>query len=109
MLFRSAEGVFSNPELQALFDKLVAQGKTSEVEALKVGAFIEELDIADLQARKTTKADINLVYQNLERGSRNHLRSFMNNLRNRGATYTPSQLPATEFNQIASGGIERGQ
>lgn len=77
-----APGVFNNPELQALYDELVAQGNLSRVEALRVGVAIEEADIADLQASlaHTTHADIRLVYNNLLRGSRNHLRAFTRQL-----------------------------
>src|SRR5690606_40421673 len=35
-------GVFEDPYLQALYDKLVAMGSVSLIEALKVGALIEE-------------------------------------------------------------------
>ena len=42
-------GVFQNEDLLALYNTLIEQGKTSLVEALKVGAAIEEIDILDLQ------------------------------------------------------------
>jgi hypothetical protein len=73
-----APGKFSDPNLQALYDKLVAQGSTSSVEALKVGALIEQTDIADLKTRlaQTDNANIQLVYNNLMNGSYNHLAAF---------------------------------
>lgn len=51
-----------------------------------VGATIEDLDIKDLQeaAAQTDKQDIIAVYANLERGSRNHMRSFTKNITNLG-------------------------
>ena len=74
----NAVGVFTNPDLQALYDKLIAQGSTSSAEALKVGVFVEQTDIQDLKTHiaETTKADILQVYNNLLRGSQNHLRAF---------------------------------
>ncbi len=71
-------GVFTNAELQAAYDALVAQGSQSLEEALKVGVAIEELDIEDLQAllAMSPSADITEVAQNLLKGSQNHLASF---------------------------------
>ena len=74
----NAVGVFTNPDLQALYDKLIAQGRTSSAEALKVGVLVEQTDIQDLKTHiaETSKADILQVYNNLLRGSQNHLRAF---------------------------------
>ncbi len=71
-------GAFTNSELQAAYDALVAQGGQSLEEALKVGVTIEDLDIEDLQALLATSpsADIAEVAQNLLKGSENHLNSF---------------------------------
>jgi len=104
-----AAGVFTSPELQALYTKLVADGDQSATEALKIGALIEELDIKDLQARKSSKPDIDLLYPNLERGSRNHLRAFVSNLKSRGVTHVPVHLSQAEYDRIVSAPVERGQ
>ena len=40
-------GVFTNPDLQALYNDLMSQGKHSISEALMVGAAIEEIDILE--------------------------------------------------------------
>ncbi|MDH4364740.1 MAG: DUF2202 domain-containing protein, partial [Acidimicrobiia bacterium] len=50
----------------------MARGSGALVDALTVGATIEDLDIADLRARATDTPAIALVYANLERGSPNH-------------------------------------
>ena len=42
-------GVFVNSDLQKLYTDLTTQGNQSAENALKVGALIEDLDIADLQ------------------------------------------------------------
>ena len=101
-------GMFTNPDIQALYMTLVSQGSTSLVAALTVGATIEDLDIADLQARATTTPDIALVYANLEKGSRNHLRAFTKQLASNGATYTPTHITQAAFDAIVSSDIERG-
>jgi len=97
------EGQFSDPNLQALYDQLAAQGSQSLAEALKVGAAVEEIDILDLQTRmaQTTLADILLVYQSLEQGSENHLRAFTSRLLNQtGETYQPQYLSQDAYQAI---------
>ncbi|NQU86831.1 MAG: DUF2202 domain-containing protein, partial [Mariniphaga sp.] len=42
-------GEFSNPLFADLYKQLTEKGSENLVEALKVGAFIEEYDIADLK------------------------------------------------------------
>lgn len=72
------QGKFSDPELQKLYDDLVAAGGVSLTEALKVGVLIEELDIKDLRAALLTARDrpIKNVFGNLLNGSLNHLAAF---------------------------------
>ena len=101
-------GIFTNPDIQTLYDDLVAQGSRSLVDALEVGAYIEEMDILDLRERESTVADIDRVYDNLERGSRNHLRAFIGNLERRGVTYTPSLMTVDEYEDITSTSTETG-
>lgn len=103
-------GTFTNPEIQALHDRLVADGSASLEAALKVGAVIEELDISDLQARAaaTDVPAITTVYNNLERGSRNHLRAFASQLESRGVAYEPTELEPSVFDAIVSSETERG-
>ena len=105
-----AVGIFTNQDLQTLYNDLVARGSVSLEEALTVGALIEELDIRDLQAEidRSDNADIDLVYENLLRGSRNHLRSFMSQLTTRDANYEPQYITATAFNQIVESEKETG-
>ncbi len=101
-------GVFTNPDLQALYDALVARGSESITEALLVGALIEDLDIADLQARASDDSAIDLVFSNLEKGSRNHLRAFIGQLDRNGATYTPTYISQADFAAIVNSPTERG-
>jgi hypothetical protein len=82
-------GVFSNPELQDLYDLLVYNGSASLNAGLLVGGLIEEVDIEDLQVAiaDTTKADLQQVYGNLMDASENHLRAFA------GAIEAQTELP----------------
>jgi hypothetical protein len=102
-------GAFTDPELQALYGDLVARGRTSLVDALTVGALIEEMDISDLRDRATATPDIALVYEDLERGSENHLRAFVRNLERRGGTYTPTYISVDEFESILGSSNGQGQ
>jgi len=65
-----------------LYDDLVQQGSISKVEALKVGGIIEETDIDDLNKGITTaqQNDIKTIYNNLLKGSLNHLNAFESTL-----------------------------
>lgn len=73
-----AVGEFSDPQLQALYNLLVAQANISLSAAMQVGVTIEQTDIADLKTHltETSKTDIQRVYNNLLRASQNHLRAF---------------------------------
>ncbi|MGE0321052.1 MAG: DUF2202 domain-containing protein [Polyangiaceae bacterium] len=105
-----APGEFSNPDLQKLYNDLVAQGSASSDAALEVGCLIEELDIRDLDQAlsSTTHSDIQGVYENLQRGSRNHLRAFYGNLTSNGGDYTPVHLEQATFDQIVNSDKETG-
>lgn len=102
-------GVFEDPTIQVLYDDLVDQGSPSLVDALIVGATIEDMDIVDLKFRTTGIATIDDVYANLEKGSRNHLRAFIRALERRGGEYTPSYLTIAEYEAIISSPTERGR
>ena len=79
-----AVGVFPEPEtvldanFNELFGNLVEQGKISYCEALKVGIFIEETDIADIEValNNVTARDVSRVFNNLLSGSYNHWNAF---------------------------------
>lgn len=104
-------GVFTDTALQNLYAVLMAKGSVSAAEALTVGALIEDLDIADLKRHlsDTDNADITLVYGNLERGSRNHMRSFSRNLSMTGVTYTPQFITQEEYATIIATPMESGK
>jgi len=103
-------GEFTNPQLQKLHDDLIEQGSKSEIDALKVGAAIEEIDILDIEkyVQQTNKQDIEIVYENLLKGSRNHLRSFVSVMEKRGLIYKPQHVSTEQYDEIITSGIERG-
>lgn len=105
----TAPGVFQNATLQGLYTQLVAAGSVSYVEGLKVGAAIEELDMIDINTAmlQVDNQDIRLVYENLLKGSRNHLRSFVKTLANQGVTYLPQYMAVADYNAIVTTAIER--
>lgn len=104
-------GKFTDANLQALYDQLVAQGFASLADALKVGAAIEEIDILDLQTRlaQTDNADIQWVFNNLMTGSYNHLKAFTGALTQQtGEVYQPQYLSADAYQSIIAGSMGNG-
>jgi hypothetical protein len=95
---------FSNPVFTELYAQLTAKGSVSLVEALKVGAFIEEYDIVDLQRHiaETENFTVAKVYGNLLKGSENHLRAFTSVLAQMGEIYSPVVISQETFDQILS-------
>lgn len=103
-------GVFTSERYAKLYEELVARGSVSRVEALRVGALIEELDLTDLRKASALTQDksITRVLNNLRRATRNHLRAFANAIKAQGASYEASHLSQEEFDSIASSRNERG-
>jgi len=71
-------GEFTNPDLQKLYNDLLAKGVVSLKDALEVGKLVEETDIADLEKilESETSAVLERVYTSLLNGSLNHLDAF---------------------------------
>lgn len=108
--FVDERGVFTNADLGSLYSTLVEQGSSSLVEGLTVGMTIEDLDLYDLEEalEMVDNQDIHMVYQNLMKGSRNHLRSFYSELTARGGSYEPQYISVEEYEAILAGDMERG-
>lgn len=103
------KGEFVNQEIQDLYDTFIEDGALNLKEALKVGATIEDLDIVDLEnyINATSNATIISLYEKLQCGSRNHLRSFVLALENAGSNYTPQFLAEDDYAQIINGNAEQ--
>jgi len=98
-------GVFSNDDLQELYDNLIAQGSTSLIDALTVGATIEDLDISDLSQAigQTENEAIVTIFEHLKCGSTNHMRAFSRILNYNDVVYTPQYISQEEYDEILSG------
>lgn len=108
---RSKElGQFSNENFERLYSDFTARGAESLEAALLVGAEIEDLDIFDLQNNLATvnNEDIFAVFNELMRGSRNHLRAFTGFLKNKNVTYERQYLSEVEFDKIINTEKEKG-
>ena len=103
-------GTFADADMAALYDQMVATGGESLTDALYIGATIEDLDIADLQAaiEDADDEDLLTVYQNLLKGSRNHLRTFVYQLGVLGETYTAQYISDDVLEAIIASPRERG-
>jgi len=104
-----AEGEFANTELQKLYNDLIEKGSKSLIDALEVGATIEDVDIYDLDKlnNKVKNEDISKLYNQLICGSENHMRAFTGHLKFREGSYTPQYLSQTRFNSIVNGKHKR--
>lgn len=104
-------GAFENEELQGLYIELMDEGSQSIEKAYAVGALIEEIDIRDLDLAidSIAQADIITVYESLNKGSRNHLRSFYKTLNQIGVVYQPQILDAEYFDAIVNSAMETGK
>ncbi|TNH31103.1 DUF2202 domain-containing protein [Micromonospora orduensis] len=74
----TTDGKFSDPAVQATYDKLLAEGNASQTAALGVGKKVEQTDIADLKAALAglSAPDVTQVYTNLLAASERHLAAF---------------------------------
>ncbi|MFM1871995.1 MAG: hypothetical protein RL398_1417 [Planctomycetota bacterium] len=97
-------GVFAAPEFTQLFQLATSFGSISPLHALFVGAVIEDLDVVDLDAvlAVTDNRDLDTIWQNLQRGSRNHMRAFYPQLLALGLPYQGLYLTTAEVQAIVT-------
>jgi hypothetical protein len=102
-------GEFENQDLQILYNQFVIDGAVNTANALQIGATIEDLDIVDLQSNldATTNSDVISVFEMLQCGSRNHLRSFVSSIEISGSTYIPQFLTQDWYDSILSASHEQ--
>jgi hypothetical protein len=102
---QSAAGAFTDQGLQSLYDTLITKGSKSLVDALIVGCMIEDVDIRDLQLAidSATHVDLDVAFQHLMDGSRNHMRAFVSALDMEGASYVPQYISQELFDAIIGG------
>jgi hypothetical protein len=107
-------GTFDSTEVQLRYDALLALGLESADSALRAAAFVEEQDIADLQALIATTDNETLreAAIALKTGSGHHLQAFVGVLAARGITYEPKVLEPEEYQAIIDSdtrGMGRGR
>jgi hypothetical protein len=95
-------GVFNNADLQSLYNQLKSQVDISASESLKVGATIEELDINDIDnfIANTSNSQLLNMYEKLNCGSKNHIRSFTSQIISSGNVFVPQYITVQEYNTI---------
>lgn len=70
-------GQFESPVLQTLYDECIEKGKSSLIDALEVGEFLETTDITELeQASIGMPSDVVYVYNKLKNKNITHLGAF---------------------------------
>lgn len=104
-------GTFADSDVQTLYNELVAKANLSIEEAYKTGALIEEMDIKDLTSSlsSTTNENVIMVFDNLLKGSRNHLRAFNLQLTTLGVDYTSTYITQAEYELIVNSSMEKGK
>ncbi len=97
-------GMFSNADLQILYNDMIEAGNDSLQAAIMVGALIEETDIQDLNEQIALidgNDDIAFVYDKLLNGSIRHLKAFTKYLLvHYNVVYIPQVLNQTEYDAL---------
>ncbi len=103
-------GAFVNSALSTAYLDLTEWGMQTLEDAFWVGAYIEELDILDLQhaIAESTHTDLDAAYEELMRGSRNHLRAFVGQIENLGIVYEAQLMEQKVVDDIVNEPLERG-
>ncbi|MGC9150590.1 MAG: DUF2202 domain-containing protein [Microbacter sp.] len=103
-------GVFTFSAITQLYQSLVATGSISLADAYKIGLQIEEMDIKDLTDALAANPNANIVmtFENLLKGSRNHLRAFNKQYTALGLVYVPQYISQDAFNAIVQSAMEQG-
>jgi hypothetical protein len=101
------EGEFTYPTLQTYYNHAIKDGSTLK-KALYISIRAEEVDIYDLQniINKNDNILINDILRIIQCGSRNHLRSFYGQLKNRKGEYSPKFLSQLDFDNIINSNFE---
>jgi hypothetical protein len=95
-------GVFPTLAFATLHTELMTRGDASLEEALRVGLYIEEKDIEDLELMRqdVTAQDIEQTIDNQLNASTKHLQAFASALRAQGIEPQPQLLPSARFAQL---------
>lgn len=91
---------FVSDGLDELFVKWLAEGTKSAADACRVGARLEDHDIADLRKAQADFPKHGETLAALEAASKNHLRAFHRNLVSRGGHYAAEALNSADVRSI---------
>ena len=102
-------GEFIDQDIKKLYDQFIDYGSENRANAFEVGANIEDLDIVDFAnyIDTTTNSAIIKVFESLQCGSRNHLRSFVTAIEVAGNTYEPQYLTQEDYTVIINDSQEQ--
>lgn len=106
-----AIGEFEDEWVQETYDWLVDIGSQSLIDALWVGATVEDVDIWHLDHMIEHSADhdfddVSLIIENMNAGSRNHMRSFYGALEKRDYEYEVQWITEERLNEIVEADME---
>jgi hypothetical protein len=93
---------FSMPQTENIFHESISKGSLSVIDALKIGARLEEMSLQLLHDAKavTIKSDLLHTFDILAMGSKNNLQAFNRRLKMYGITYEPGVLEQKDFKNI---------
>ncbi len=96
-------GQYAQESLNQRYTQWLNQGQQSLMAALQTGALVAEHNIQtlDQNLQNSDNLDVRFALQNLQKGARNHLRSFVGLLHTHGGTYTAQFLPQNELDSLS--------
>ncbi|MEO8513275.1 MAG: DUF2202 domain-containing protein [Ignavibacteria bacterium] len=95
-------GLYSDKEIQKIYDELSVNGCISDLAALEAAAFIKEKYIYELRESIRYQEDeyiVKVIFL-MESAAQSHLRAFVNSIRLSGSDYNPVFLSEDEFSHI---------
>lgn len=93
---------YKDEKFITLFNELTQQWKNSLIDALRVWAMVEDINMAKLLEviKNTDNKDIQFVYESVLAQSHNHMIAFVNWLRKEWSIYTPTYISQEYFDTI---------
>lgn len=100
-------GVFTNPDIQKMYDEFRMKGMRSPGDAIEVAMMIVEMDLYHRAAGLEFGRDEEFieVFEHRAKASENHFRSFSNQAMRYGLAYQPRYLPQESVQALLS--VER--
>src|SRR6476620_4362177 len=98
----NSAATFTTPQAETIYQESISKGSLSVVDALKMGARLEEMSLQVLHNAKavTIKSDLLHTFDILAMGSKNNLQAFNRRLKMYGITYEPGFLEQKDFRNI---------